>query len=109
MLEVPDDPEEPDTMEYAGFIREDAYRASDDPTRWCFDSGATSMCTGNKVIFEHMDKCRGTLIIASGMRMLIKGHNEVQPTEELGSEIGKCHVCARTSREPIVLGDTSSC
>ena len=45
------------------------------------------MCTGNKEIFEHMDKCRGTLIIASGMRMPIKGRGIVKFSLPKGSEV----------------------
>ena len=64
-------------VEYAGFVREEAYQANDDPTKWCFDSGATSMSTGNREIFEQMIPCRGTLTIASGTSMPIRGRGTV--------------------------------
>ena len=42
--------------------------AANDPSRWCFDSGATSMSTGCQDIFESLDKqCHGTLTITSGV------------------------------------------
>ena len=63
--------------EFASFVREEAYLANDDPSQWCFDSGATSMSTGDREIFEEMDPCCGTLQIASGMRMPIKGRGTV--------------------------------
>lgn len=63
--------------EFASFVREEAYIANHDPSQWCFDSGATSMSTGDKEIFEQMDLCRGTLTIASGTRMPIKGRGTV--------------------------------
>ena len=65
-------------VEYAGFVREEAYQANDDPTKWCFDSGATSMSTGNREIFEQMIPCRGTLTIASGSSMPIRGRGTVK-------------------------------
>ena len=65
-------------VEYAGFVREEAYQANDDPTKWCFDSGATSMSTGNREIFEQMIPCHGTLTIASGTSMPIKGRGIVK-------------------------------
>ncbi|BCR88813.1 uncharacterized protein ACHE_50011A [Aspergillus chevalieri] len=49
------------------------------PSVWCFDSGATSMSTGNRDIFEKLDmKSRGTLTIASGVQMPILGRGTVK-------------------------------
>ena len=39
------------------FIYENAYRSSGSQDGWVFDSGATSMSTGDKSIFEYMDPC----------------------------------------------------
>ena len=63
--------------ETAGFIQEEAYRSSSHGG-WVFDSGATSMSTGDRSIFEYMDPCEGTLKIASGTRMPIKGRGIVK-------------------------------
>lgn len=64
--------------ELATFIKEDAYRTSTD-SRWCFDSGATSMSTGDRDIFEYLDStCKGNLTIASGTRMPIEGRGIVK-------------------------------
>ena len=65
--------------ERAKYIVEGAHRASMDPSKWCFDSGATSMCTGNRGIFEFLDESsRGHLTIASGTKMPIMGRGIVQ-------------------------------
>ena len=63
--------------EKAGFIQEEAHRSSSHGG-WVFDSGATSMSTGDRSIFEYMDPCAGTLKIASGTRMPIKGRGIVK-------------------------------
>ena len=65
-------------VEHAGFVREEAYRANDDPNKWCFDSSATSMSTGKREIFEKITPCHGTLTIASGSSMPIRGHGTVK-------------------------------
>ena len=67
-------------VEHVAFVKEEnAYRANEDPTKWCFDSGATSMCTGHRDIFEYINpKYRGTLTIASGTRMPIEGRGIVK-------------------------------
>ena len=66
--------------ERAEFAGEKAYLAdSCNPSVWCFDSGATSMSTGNKDIFERLNwKSRGTLTIASGVHMPIEGRGIVR-------------------------------
>ncbi|EYE90608.1 uncharacterized protein EURHEDRAFT_510308 [Aspergillus ruber CBS 135680] len=64
--------------ERATFVKEDAYRMKTD-SRWCFDSGATSMSTGDKGMFEYLDMtCKGNLTIASGTRMPIEGRGIVK-------------------------------
>lgn len=66
--------------EYAGFARDKAQLGKDcSPERWCFDSGATSMTTGCREIFERFD-CQwvGMLTIASGIRMPIRGRGIVR-------------------------------
>src|SRR5699024_3389261 len=60
------------------FVYEKAYRSSGSQNGWVFDSGATSMSTGDKSIFEYMDPCRGSLTIASGLRMPIRGRGRVR-------------------------------
>ncbi|BCR87868.1 uncharacterized protein ACHE_40432S [Aspergillus chevalieri] len=66
-------------IEWAKYIIEGAHRVRMDPSRWCFDSGATSMCSGNRSIFEYLDETsRGHLIIASGTEMPIKGRGIVR-------------------------------
>ena len=60
------------------FVYERAYRSSGSQSGWVFDSGATSMSTGDKSIFEYMDPCRGSLTIASGLRMPIQGRGIVR-------------------------------
>lgn len=57
-----------------------AYRARRDPSRWCFDSGATSMCTGDQSIFENMQPCSGTLTVANDAKMPIVGRGVVSIT-----------------------------
>lgn len=66
--------------ERATFAREKAHFMNEyTPSRWCFDSGATSMSTGYKDIFESLDKrWHGTLTIASGVRMPIRGRGIVR-------------------------------
>ncbi|ODM14245.1 hypothetical protein SI65_10341 [Aspergillus cristatus] len=65
--------------EWAKYIIEGAHRTRMDPSKWCFDSGATSMCTGNRSIFEYLDETsRGHLIIASGTKMPIMGRGIVR-------------------------------
>lgn len=65
--------------EYARFVKESAHYVSETPKKWCFDSGATSMCTGNIKLFEHMNtRCRGALPIASGTRMSTEGRGVVK-------------------------------
>ena len=51
--------------EKAGFIQEEAHRSSS-YGGWVFDSGAMSMSTGDRSIFEYMDLCMGMLKIVSG-------------------------------------------
>lgn len=70
--------EEPLATESASLIQEEAYRAGGDPTKWYFDSGATSMSTGNRNIFESMRPYFGTLTIASGTQMPIEGRDVVK-------------------------------
>ena len=60
------------------FVYENAYRSSGSQDGWVFDSGATSMSTGDKSIFEYMDPCQGNLTIASGVRMPIRGRGIVR-------------------------------
>lgn len=60
------------------FVYENAYRSSGSQNGWVFDSGATSMSTGDKSIFEYMDPCQGSLTIASGLRMPIRGRGIVR-------------------------------
>ncbi|ODM22594.1 hypothetical protein SI65_00183 [Aspergillus cristatus] len=66
-------------VEWANYIIEGAHRVNMNPSKWCFDSGATSMCTGNQSIFEFLDETsRGHLIIASGTKMPIMGRGIVR-------------------------------
>ena len=65
-------------VEHAGFVCKEAYHTNDDPNKWCFDSGATSMSTGKQEIFEKMTPCCGTLTIASRSSMPIRGHGTVK-------------------------------
>jgi hypothetical protein len=75
-------------IEQAGYVSEHAHRVKEDPTRWCFDSGATSMSTGNKAIFEFLDRRRrGRLIIASGNQMPIEGRGIVKFNLPNGSTV----------------------
>ena len=60
------------------FVYESAYRSSGSHGGWVFDSGATSMSTGDQSIFEYMDPCQGSLTIASGLRMPIRGRGIVR-------------------------------
>lgn len=60
------------------YASETAYRSSTASTEWCFDSGATSMSTGNRDIFEFIKEREGTLTIANGLRMPIKGRGTVK-------------------------------
>ena len=60
------------------FVYENAYRSTGSHDGWVFDSGATSMSTGDKSIFEYMDPCRGILTIANGVHMPIKGKGIVK-------------------------------
>lgn len=69
--------------ESAGYAKEHASRTtdkwSDNRSQWCFDSGATSMSTGNRELFEFLDnRHRGKLGIASGTSMPIKGRGIVR-------------------------------
>ena len=66
------------STEEAGFIQETAYRSLGSQDGWVFDSGATSMSTGDRSIFEYMDRCTGTLKVASGTQMPIKGRGIVK-------------------------------
>lgn len=61
----------------ATLVQEEAYRSSGSQDGWVFDSGATSMSTGDKSIFEYMDPCQGILTIANGIHMPIKGRGIV--------------------------------
>lgn len=47
-------------------------------TKWCFDSGATSSCTGDRSLFEEMKPCSGTLSAVNGDNMTIEGRGVVQ-------------------------------
>jgi len=62
------------------FTNEKGNRAnSSNPSVWCFDSGATSMSTGNKGIFEKLDrKGCGTLTVADGIEIPIEGRGTVK-------------------------------
>lgn len=60
------------------FIYESAYRSLGSHGGWVFDSGVTSMSTGYKSIFEYMDPCQGSLTIASGLCMPIRGRGIVR-------------------------------
>lgn len=75
--------------EQAEFASEKAYLAdSCSPSVWCFDSGATSMSTGNQEIFESLDRnSRGTLTIASGVHMPIEGRGIVKFSLPDGSKV----------------------
>lgn len=65
--------------EKATYASEKANLAMCDPSKWCFDSGATSMSTGCRDIFEFLDtSCFGTLTIANGVQMPIKGRGVVR-------------------------------
>ena len=45
---------------------------------WIFSSGATTMSTGDRSIFEYMDQCTGMLKVADGTRMPIRGRGIVK-------------------------------
>jgi hypothetical protein len=66
--------------EMGHFTNEKGNRAnSSNPSVWCFDSGATSMSTGNKGIFEKLDrKGCGTLTVADGIEIPIEGRGTVK-------------------------------
>ena len=65
------------TSKKAGFIQEEAHRSSSHGG-WVFDSSTTSMSTRDRSIFKYMDPCAGTLKIASGTQMPIKGRGIVK-------------------------------
>ena len=44
-------------LEARPFVYESAYRSSGSHGGWVFNSGATSMSTGDQSIFEYMDPC----------------------------------------------------
>ena len=54
------------------------YRSLGSQDGWVFDSRVTSMSTRDKSIFEYMDPCQGSLTIASGLRMPIRGRGIVR-------------------------------
>ena len=63
----------------ASFAHHSGAAASEEGSRWCFDSGATTMSTGQKEIFICLDnRYRGTLGIASGYSMPIRGRGIVE-------------------------------
>ena len=74
-------------VEHVAFVKEEnAYRANNDLMKWCFDSRATSMCTGHQDIFKYINlKYRGTLTITSGTRMPIEGRGIVKFSLSNGS------------------------
>ena len=72
--------------EKAGFIQEEAHRSSSHGG-WVFHSGATSMSTRDRSIFEYMDPCVGTLKIVSRTQMPIKGRGIVKIQLSSGWEV----------------------
>lgn len=64
-LFIEDEPEPP-TVKWAG-------RAFGHLTKWCFDSGATGSCTGDRSLFEEIKSYNGTLSVVNGECMAIKG------------------------------------
>ena len=64
------------------------HASSSNPSVWCFDSGATSMSTGNKDVFEKLDqRSRGTLTVADGIQIPIEGRGTVKFTLPNGSMV----------------------
>ena len=60
-------------LEVRPFVYESAHRSSNSQDGWVFDSGATSMSTGDRSIFQYIDKCLGMLKVASRTHIPIRG------------------------------------